>query len=138
MCLQCSAKARVVVKDIIPGYTLMRATKGCEKIVGAPAWPKGWYGLVQCNDPDFIWEGKPIADPTEGLTGDQINALPEAPFSRFHYLCEAIEKQFVTDPMTGYQFVQACKKAGYKPKRDGLNVVMWFVGYAGKKLKEKK
>ena len=135
MCLQCLAKARLVKKDILPGYFLMVSTQN------APGWPKSHYGLVRCNDPDFVWEGRPSPDPYHGLSDHGIESSPKNIHEAFHKWSKMVEKTeeaFHGSAMDCYRFVDACKKAGYRPERDGYNVVMWFVDYAGRKLKMKK
>ena len=131
MCLQCVTTAKKLVDNVLPGYSLYQAVDGCQE------WPKNWYGLVQRDDPDFIWEDKPIPDPTKGLSDVEINNMDDHAFSLYHRTSEKIEKSFKTDPMTGYNLVKACMSAGYDPDKDGLNVVMWLVGVAGEKLQSK-
>ena len=126
----------MVKKDILPGYFLVKGT-----VEVKDEWPKGWYGLVQYNDPDFIWEERMTPDPYHGLTGKQINngskKLHEK-YRRWLEMLNSIEDDFCecqVRPWTSYQFVSACMKAGYRPKRDGFNVMYWFVNYVGQKTK---
>lgn len=128
MCLQCVAKARMIKANILPGYFLVKATrdafqgKDCE-------WPKGWYGWVRCNDPDFIWEGKPIPCPYNGMTDKEINNAPKRvhkAYGRWYSQLQKFEEATNLDLMVAYDLVRACRKAGYKPSRDGLNVDIGF------------
>jgi hypothetical protein len=111
--------------------------------VNHPDWPKGWYGLVRWNDPDYIWEGKPVIDPFEDLTDKQINALSDK--SRivkknryFFSLVEKIEPQFEASPELGYTLYSACKKAGYDEKKHGYRLIPWLVHHMAKKMKKQK
>jgi hypothetical protein len=125
----------MVKEQILPGYFLVMATKEIEE------WPKGWYGLVQCNDPDFVWKGRPRPLHLYNLSDKEIKAIPIKTLKKWnkeeYKFIDEIEDQFVTDPMKGYQLVAACKKAGYNPKKHGYNVLMWLMDYMGRKLKEK-
>ena len=69
MCLQCVTDAVIIKNGIIPGYTLMKAAKSCDE------WKEGQYGLVNSNDPDFIWDN-PGPDPTADMNDEQIDNLP--------------------------------------------------------------
>lgn len=136
MCLQCLAKSKMIYENIFPGYFLVKGTVEVKN-----EWPKGWYGLVQCNDPDFIWEEKITPNPYHGLTGKEINKGSKSLHDKYHRwskMLDSIKDDFCecqADPMTSYQFVSACMKAGYRPKRDGFNVMHWFVDYVGEKMK---
>jgi hypothetical protein len=134
MCLQCVTEAETVLDDPILGYILMVAKRDSEE------WPAGHYGLVKCNDPDFIWEGKPLLDPLEGMDDDAIDALADdseewAGYERFMDFVEKIRPVFNTDPYTGHQFVRACEASGYKWKQDG-DVVMWFIDHIARKMEK--
>jgi hypothetical protein len=126
MCLQCCTDAVVIKKDILPGYVLVRASKDCD------IWKEGQFGLVQENDPDFIWDN-PGPNPLDGMTDNEINDCPPEKWKEsvlWMKKVELIEKEFETDPMMGYQFVTACRLAGYDPEKEGYNVVMWFIHFA--------
>jgi hypothetical protein len=128
----------MLYENILPGYFLVKGT-----VEVKDEWPKGWYGLVQCNDPDFIWEEKMTPDPLYGMTDEKFNDCSEKTWEKskkWMKILGSIEEDFreyQADPMTSYQFVSACIKAGYKPKRDGFNVMSWFVNYVGQKMKQK-
>lgn len=135
MCLQCMTKARMIVKDVLPGYGLVKATVGHED------WPKGWYGLVRCNNPDYIWEGKPLMDPTFYMTDEQINNLSskgERADREFFRLVEKMEPQFEESPELGYALYTACKKDGYNEKKHGYRLMPWLVHHMAEKMKRKK
>jgi len=133
MCLQCMAKAKIVVEEVLPGYQLMIATEGHED------WPKDHYGLVQCNDPDFVWGGAPMLDPLFYLTDEQQEAFSDDDpiwdkTDELFKLVEKMEPSFVCDPIVGYQLVQACKKAGYDEEKHGLKVLCWLVHHMAEKM----
>jgi len=132
MCLCCSAKAKTIKKNILPGYNLLKGT------VSVDEWPAGWYALQCYNDPDFIWEPKVWANPINGLTGREINEnkYPKK-WKAWEKWCEDAEKieaSLRTSPETGYFFMKACKKAGYR-KRDG-RLSFWLMDNLAEKLKK--
>lgn len=137
MCLQCLTKAKIIVQDVLPGYGLVKA------MVGHDDWPKGFYGLVRCNDPDFIWEGRPLIDPLFNMPGKQINSLQKN--SRllrqnrdFFDLVEKMEPQFEVSPESGYFLYKACKKDGYNEKKHGYRLLCWLVHHMALKMKRRK
>jgi hypothetical protein len=126
----------MVVKNVLPGYYLKIAVKDHQD------WPKGWYGLVQCNDPDFVWKGKPKLDPTFHMSDKEQEALPDdSPIwndvNKFFKFIESIEPNFECDPIMGYQLVEACKKAGYDEKKHGLRVIAWLSHHMAEKIKKR-
>lgn len=150
MCLQCTVNAKALVRNIIPGYSLMISMKDNAE------WPKGWYGLVSCNDPDFVWEQKPLVDPWVGLTDEQIDACSkkqQREWLKFAQTADKIAKAMRVHPEVGWRFVEACRKAGFgerapkDPSKISHNVfkeeiysgcpVYWFVNHAARKMKKK-
>ena len=136
MCLQCMTEAETVLEFPILGYWLMRAT------VDHPEWPEGHFGLVKCNDPDFVWEGEIHYDPLDEMTDDEIEALPKdgpewEKYWAFAKHIERIEPAFNCRPELGYQFVGACVASGYNIDEDGY-VIDWFISRIGKMLEKKK
>jgi hypothetical protein len=106
----------------------------------SPEWPKGYYGLVKCNDPDFIWEGKPLYDPLEGVNDEDINLLADDAgewigWETFMNYVNSVTTSFNCDPTTGYDFVKACKASGYVWEKKG-DVVMWFLDKVGRKVQK--
>ena len=141
MCLQCLTKSKVIVKEILPGYCLQKAT------VGHAEWPKGYYGLVRINDPDFIWKGEPLEDPLYNMPDSEVDALPNKSLllkknREYFDRVEQIEKHLVTsmgerlDIMAMYALVKACKKIGYKEKVHGYRVVAWLSHHMALKIKK--
>jgi hypothetical protein len=137
MCLQCTAEARILLEHAIPGYALMVATKDTEE------WHTGQYGLVHINDPDFIWTGDPLIDPTEEVSDEEWDALSNDDPRRFAFdrlvdLVESMKPCFKTDPMTGFSFIQACMQDGYTPALHGRVVLYWFIDHIARKLEANK
>lgn len=137
MCLCCSAKAKTIRRDIIPGYNLLQSTVDV-RAGSSWYWPLGWYGLQHYNDPDFVFKQKPIPDPLITKEGVWLNAdvhskEADACDAWFKDIIEPFEKKLECCPEIGYRFVKACRKAGYRP-RDG-RLACWLINYMGRKLK---
>ena len=60
MCEQCVARTNSW-GEILPGFALLRATAEGDQM------SKGNWGLVQCNDPDFVWGMTPKPNPFYGV-----------------------------------------------------------------------
>lgn len=144
MCMCCSAKARTIKKDVLPGYNLLVATEDVEgsqsdRIVKhrdgiGLVWPKGWYALQTYNDPDLIWEPKVWPDPLKGLNA---NTHPKE-YKLWEKWAEDVEKMeqaLVLPAETGYELVKACYKAGYR-KRNG-RLAYWLFDHIARQLKRK-
>lgn len=134
MCQQCLTKAEVIVERVLPGYSLAKAT------VDHPDWPKDYYGLIRYNDPDFTWKEDPIEEPFFYLSVKELDALTEdnplvKKQNQFYHRAESIEKCFISDPMTCYELVIACKKAGYNELKHGYRVIYWLVHHMAVKMK---
>jgi len=127
MCLQCLTKARIIKRDILPGYTLMKAT------VGHKDWGLGWYGLVQRDDPDFVFPLRPLPDPSRGKNLDKDEKAYKS-WMLWAKETDWMETFFKCDPETGYALYKACLRAGYRPKRDGFRLVYWLRDYMGRSL----
>ncbi len=110
MCLQCEVDAQCVLREIIPGYQLYISIKDHEE------WPKGQYGLVRCNDPDFVF------------------AIPKDRDDEGEWY-DFILYEFLMEPLTGYNFVSACMAAGWNQKEHG-DVAIWFVERILERLKK--
>jgi len=146
MCMCCSAKARTIKKDILPGYDLVIATVDVvaysselsvmtREGVGL-SWPKGWYALQRWNDPDIIFEHKPAPDPLQlGKLSANTHPKEFEAWKKWAENAEITEKSLTLPAYVGYLFVRACKKAGYR-NRDG-RLSFWLVDYLGRQLKRK-
>lgn len=129
MCLQCVSESITIIDQILPGFSLCLATKP------DPRFPK--WGLVECNDPTFMFEVDPISDPWENLTDEEIDSenydvKKEEEFSKRY---EEFKKSFnKVYPTTGYDLVKACIESGYNREKDGWNVIIWLFNYIGNYL----
>ena len=128
MCLQCDTKAVIVQQDILPGFSLYQAQ------VDAADWPKGWYGLVECNDPTFVFAGPLLSDPTFGMSDEALNALKDFPagYDEFCAAADAVGEKLVGCPMAGYSLVRACMEVGYR-RTDG-HVHYWLLHHLATKV----
>ncbi|MBK3780432.1 hypothetical protein G3A43_09355 [Paraburkholderia aspalathi] len=129
MCEQCLTQATMVVKDVIPGFSLMRATQDGD------SWKSGWYGLVEINDPTVVFEGPLLRDLSEGMTDEQINALSDDEninLEAFILAGEKFGEALQLDPCSGYRLVVACMAAGFKPQEDGA-LEFWLLKHLAKK-----
>ena len=113
MCEQCVAQT-VLYGEVVPGFYLVRAT------VDGGTMKAGDWGLVECNDPFFIWSGEIIADPTEGMTDEEMNAIDNddavhnALEDRFTDGFEPI--RFMDTPVSvGWRLIHGAIAQGYDP-----------------------
>jgi len=106
MCLQCVVESKYVADEFILGFVLRVATNAR----GGKDWPKGHYGMVECNDPTFVFP--PIPDPREkgGKT-----------FAAMH---GKLSQRFKFEPGEGYRIVKSAIRAGYRT-RDGS--LLWWL-----------
>jgi len=129
MCEQCSAATDSYGEtEVLPGYYLSRATRD-------GLWMEdGDWGLVECNDPTFIFQTTPVKDPQHGMSDEQINALPKEEFGKFDEFVDVSEKmgreiagsardEFAIDQL-GRLYTAMCK-AGFNPDTDG-RASMWL------------
>ena len=131
MCEQCSA-ATTDLGEPIPGIMLVQATKdgGCMKA--------GQYGLVEENDPFLIFDMKPTPDPCEGLIDEEVNGFEQAEIQvmmDWLDIARNFDNLFRVSLDTGWRFVDACRRAGYKAT-DG-SVAIWFFHRAGEMLNKR-
>jgi hypothetical protein len=115
MCMQCLVDSRQIDPDFLPGFILSMSTNDV-----VAAWPKGHFGLVEENDPMFVFP--PIPDPRDEMV-----------FARLH---SKLSQEFKFSPLEGHRIILACGRAGWR-KRDGsvlwwlmLRVRKWTVGSA--------
>jgi len=115
-------------------------------MVDHPEWPAGHYGLVRSDDPDFVWEGKPLIDPLFRMTRAQIKRILGkdndpfgkilTDFKKFSAHAESMEKKFVVDPCIGYLLVKASLKAGFR-ESDG-RFMFWLCHHMAMRMKRSK
>lgn len=127
MCEQCLTNAEVVLKDPLPGYTLMRARKGSE------SWPEGWYGLVQSNDPDFVFPGELLLDPLADVPDEDFEmmlAAVEPQYDAYLAAVEGLKKPLQSLPaILGYELVVACQRKGYSIEAHGTELAFWLMNH---------
>jgi hypothetical protein len=131
MCTQCCVDAQFFLlnpdgsvddyKDLLPGWALFRATRD-----GA-AMKAGQWGLVQCNDPDFVWDDAPIPDPCHGLSDDEYeNELKNKEVSELdrefidraqRFDRKLVESTAAVDSV--WRLVESGRKMGYDPDTGG-------------------
>lgn len=124
MCDQCVG-ACITFGEIVPGWFLIQARRDAFSI------KKDQYGLVECNDPDFVWNVKPLEDPLKNLTDDQIDELDEKDpiwkeWKKFVQVEQSIGKILKSNIETGYSLYKACLEGGYNPDKHGHNVSCWL------------
>ena len=68
MCLQCDTDP-INYGELLPGWALMKATKTST----FNEWKQDEYGLVRCNDPDFIFTCQPMENPYSGLSDEEVD-----------------------------------------------------------------
>jgi hypothetical protein len=107
MCLQCFTDAEIVIQDFMPGFALMVAKKDAD--IGPEEWPKGWYGLVECNGPTCI-----------------LPPVPEPDTDEFDKAWYTVRDEFYFPPEVGFRIVSAAAKVGYIPGESG-DVAAWLM-----------
>jgi len=110
---------------------LMQAHYGCK------GWPKGWFGLVFCNDPIVVWGWPPTPEPhvPEGK-GKKSRAAFKFWEKWYNEAHKAVMALNGLDLTTSYDLVTACTQAGYNRGKDG-DAAMWLMGFIGKALKNR-
>lgn len=124
MCLQCNV-ASTSFGEVLPGWYLHQATK--EADYDKEDWPKDWWGLVECNDPTFVFETTPELDPVFGLNFDFKKSTKEEIDKLSHWSSKAHEFQheLVLDPESGHRLIEAAKQAGWI-RKDHPNFAEWL------------
>lgn len=108
-CLTCCA----YFGEPLEGFTLARARRDA-----FDEWTTGQWGLIEVNDPTFVWSGTP-----KDCSGDD-DCFPS---ESFLYAFSAV------NVMSGYNLVTAAIKAGYNTNEDGA-LEYWLWDYLGRYL----
>ena len=104
----------------LPGWGLFQASRD------GYIMKKGDWGLVQCNDPTFVWSVDPVSDPTFGMTeADEERELKDPNielktdlfYDRFEEFNNAMQGR-VSD---GWALMDAAIKAGFNPEDHFFN-----------------
>lgn len=121
MCMQCDAQARIVVRDVVPGYNLLKALKD------SAYWEKDQYALVAGNDPTIIFPTL-MAEPNQTELSVEYLDL-------FIAVAQAVEEQ-VSDlaPAVRSRLTEACIKSGYSADDKGRNLVFWLIDFCNGRL----
>jgi hypothetical protein len=136
MCEGCCAET-VFLGEVFPGWFLDQSTKD--------AWRRkaGDYGLLRCNDADFLFTIKPRKDPFAGMTDEQIDALPQEQFIEIHdlwlkeaelfsnQLCDMVPINFSII----HGLVESAKQVGYNSEQYG-SFEYWLFDHLAQFIKE--
>lgn len=135
MCDACFADEKILIENIISGFTLTQYGKSYRQIKA------GSMGLVEENEPTFCWpEELVIPVPLFGINADEV---PEDDarwigYSAFYHAAHEFGMCLICSPMVGYRLVSACMKAGYNIEEHGYSVPFWLLGYIASRLEELK
>jgi hypothetical protein len=102
MCEQCEANTETLIRNVIPGWHLLRATRNGDYM------EKGDWGLVNINDPAFYWKTIPVCSDSPS-------------FNRVK--CE-IEEALQSTPDIMFRFCEDLKKSGYTIEQG--NIAAWL------------
>jgi hypothetical protein len=129
MCEQCCAKADEYGQDaFIPGFYLCRATQDGHMMKA------GDWGIVECNDPAFIFHTTPVKDPWAGFTDEQIAASSDEELAKFNEFVDTSAKisEEMADNVVGEfaldlfgRLCAAMCKAGFDPET-GARASSWL------------
>lgn len=135
MCEQCYADCHTLIEGVLPNFSLVQAHKDGHFM------KKGQFGLVEINDPTFVWDLEPMVGLTFNMSDEVIDSLPnEGPvfeemmswFSRV----EEFEKQAMSQVHVedGYKLYIDCLAKGYDPKTHGYRIASWLFNFLGEQL----
>lgn len=97
---------------------------------------KGDWGLVQSNDPSFIWAQTPVKDPTFGKTDAELNEDKAwEGYDDFTEVASKFDEELVSDPYDGWKLYDACLKAGYDRKVHG-RLSYWLFDFLARWLEK--
>lgn len=101
-------------------------------------WHKDKYivmgGQGHSGDELIFWTEKPISDPTEDKSDNEINDMTREDFEPIFNAMKILEKtETKMRPYEGYCFVKSCiDDKIYDPEHDGYNFDLWLFHYCGK------
>src|SRR5581483_2364777 len=118
MCEQCMAETKTY-GEVLPRWWLVQATKNGHEMKA------GDFGLVVCNDPDYIWPENlaPRKDPSFGMTDEEFDNMTDetgVAWDEFNDYVEQFSKYLNSDPLTGWMLVNAAKEAGWSRETHGF------------------
>ena len=131
--------AQLLFQDVVPGFSLYRATQDVNK------WKKGGLGLVDSDGLCMIWYDEPIPEPEllpdeEGqlvvVEATTKKELTQADLAFFDWLAAAqnfgsgwihsdvaLDGHLIPDIRRSWSLMQACMRVGYRPDQDGY---IWY------------
>ena len=142
MCEQCEAACRRYVgpngERVLPDYSLVRANRNGNLM------RRGDWGLVRCNDPDYVWSVIPVRDPEDGMSDKEIEEfsvtyLLRKEYNEFDIAVENL-KQSLDSGTFDYAIIlgEAIRKAGYKRKKHGSVSSYWLCNHIARFLETAK
>lgn len=131
MCEQCLTDC-ILWSDVLPGWSLIQARHDGSEM------KKGQWGLLQCNDPDFIWSGRPNEDPFAHWSEWRVdNSLPEewATFETWVDQISKFEKELLKARSIDsfFRLGHSARKAGFK---DDQSFASWLLARLGKHIRK--
>lgn len=114
----------------IPGWMIGQATNDGSII------KKNQWGLVECNDPTFIWDEKPVPDPAGGFSDEELDKKDAAFWDASSAWMDKAAKfgdAIQGRPADGWKLYESAKMAGYNPLVDGA-LEYWLFDFLGKWL----
>lgn len=124
MCLQCIVDSKVVIESLFPNTPNGKYSYQLQvnDSIENEEWPKGWYGVVLCNDPEFVFPG-----PLEEENDDNWLDISERGL-------DMVDRNILS-MRRAWQIVDSAISAGYNPKEEPFE--SWLIDYCAKRLKEK-
>jgi hypothetical protein len=115
----------------LPGWILIQARRD------GYLMQKDQYGLLTCNDPDFIFDGTPKQDPTRDMSDEELNNDKTGVMGLFNDWVNQVirlEKSLVNvrSPDCIISLYRAAKKGGYKKKHGRFG--MWLMNKLAKHI----
>ncbi len=131
MCMQCLTSAKMVKENVLKGFSLMQSTED------HPLWPKGWFALVESNDPSIVFEGPLLKDPVKGMEPDDLDWMPEMPdsYNEYDEGAQKLTEALKVDANLGHRLVEACREEGYNPQDHGT-LAYWLLDFLAAKVEE--
>lgn len=128
MCLQCCTEAESF-SEVIPGWALMRATKDAFPGASDPEWRTGEWGLIQSNDPDYIFDLEMVTDPTFEMSDQDLDdeKYDKVAARKFDDEAYKLQNALIGDPLAGYRLIEACIKAGWDGDKHGYRISHWLL-----------
>lgn len=121
MCEQCLVNP-LNFGEPMPGWFLIRARRENDMKVGQ-------WGLVEANDPTFVWTTTPKLQPNFQMTIDEEEAFSiETGWHIDYDIFGDFHDAFDCSPNIGYKLVKSCMAVGYIPDVH-YDVREWLFSY---------